>query len=412
MIRLTCIIVLAIVAISITIFLPANPVRAADQEQSELGSLRDGKLKLNFRYRYEFVDQEGITKDAHASTLRTRLTYQSPYFSDFGFLIEFDDVRSVGNDLYNSTRNGNTNRPVVADPEGTEVNQALISYKGFENTLVRAGRRRIKLDNDRFIGNVGWRQNAQTYDSLSVSNFSLPNTTIEYAYIGNVNRIFGPDDGIPPANFDSDSHVLNAKYTMWPNLNITAYAYLLDLENAPAASNRTLGIRVVGSTVLNEKISVAYTIEYADQVDYGDNPNDYSADYILLEGAFTTRGITAKLGYEVLGGGAVQAFQTPLATLHAFQGWADKFLATPSRGIEDLYVSFARKYRGTSYSIVYHRFDPETGGASYGSEWDVVIKRPFAERYSVDLKYANYNASSHATDTQKLWVMFGAKFGN
>ncbi|MCH8134783.1 MAG: hypothetical protein IIB77_02255 [Proteobacteria bacterium] len=108
----------------------------------------------------------------------------------------------------------------------------------------------------------------------------------------------------------------------------------------------------------------------------------------------------------------VQAFQTPLATLHAFQGWADKFLTTPAGGIEDFYVSVARKFRGTSYSVVYHRFDPETGGPSYGSEWDLVVKRPFAERYSVDLKYANYNASSHATDTEKLWVMFIARFGN
>ncbi|MCH8134923.1 MAG: alginate export family protein, partial [Proteobacteria bacterium] len=322
MIRLTYIILLAIVAISITLFLPANPVRAADQEQSELRSLRDGKLKLNFRYRYELVDQDGIAKDAHASTLRTRLTYQSPYLSNFGFLLEFDDVRSVGNDLYNSTRNGNIDRPVVADPEGTEVNQALVSYKGFENTLIRAGRRRIKLDNDRFIGNVGWRQNEQTFDSISLTNTALPKTTVQYAYIGNVNRIFGPDDGTPPANFDSNSHILNVQYAMWPNLDITAYAYLLDLENAPSASNRTLGIRVVGSNVVNDRISVGYTIEYADQADYGDNPNDYSADYVLLEGALTMGGITAKLGYEVLGGGAVQAFQTPLATLHAFQGWA------------------------------------------------------------------------------------------
>lgn len=412
MIRSTYIILVAFFAISITTFLPVHPVRAADAEQSRPGLLSDGKLNLNFRYRYELVDQVGIAKDARASTLRTRLTYQSPCYSDFGFLLEFDDVRAIGNDLYNSTRNGNTDRPVVADPEGTEVNQALISYKGFENTLVRAGRRRIKLDNDRFIGDVGWRQNAQTYDSLSISNFSLPNTTVEYAYIGNVNRIFGPDDGIPAANFESNSHILNAKYAMRPNLDITAYVYLLDFENARLASNRTLGIRVVGSNVINDRISVRYTIEYADQGDYGDNPNDYSADYILLEGALTTGGITAKVGYEVLGGGAVQAFQTPLATLHAFQGWADKFLATPAGGIEDLYVSVARKYRGTSYAIVYHRFDPETGGPSYGSEWDLVAKRPFAKRYSIDIKYANYSASSHATDTQKLWVMFNAKFGN
>ena len=37
-----------------------------------------------------------------------------------------------------------------------------------------------------------------------------------------------------------------------------------------------------------------------------------------------------KLGYEELGSNAgLYGLQTPLATLHAFNGWADKFLVTP-----------------------------------------------------------------------------------
>ena len=226
-----------------------------------------------------------------------------------------------------------------------------------------------------------------------------------------INDQFGPDSGAPPANFESDSHVLNAKYEVLPNLYVTAYAYLLDIEDSPATSNRTFGIRATGASIAGDRISVGYTIEYANQENYGNNPNNYSADYYLLEGALTIAGITSKLGYEVLGGSSVQAFQTPLATLHAFQGWADKFLATPGDGIEDLYISVARKLGGMSFSVIYHRFNPEAGGPAYGSEWDLVIKRPLAERYSMDLKYANYNARSFATDTQKFWVVFGAKFG-
>jgi hypothetical protein len=153
-------------------------------------------------------------------------------------------------------------------------------------------------------------------------------------------------------------------------------------------------------------------MEYAHQQDYGDNPNNYSADYILLEGALTIAGITGKLGYELLEGDSVQAFQTPLATLHAFQGWADKFLATPSDGIEDLYFSIATKIRGTNISLIYHRFNSEAGGPDYGSEWDMVIKKPFANRYSLVLKYASYDARSFGTDTEKVWVMITANFGN
>ena len=401
-----------LVAFALLAVIPERLAQADDQARSEPGLQSDGKLNLNLRYRYELVDQEGFTKDAHASTLRTRLSYESPDFSNFGFLIEFDDLRPVGNDLFNSTRNGNVNRPTVADPKGTQVNQALILYRGFDETVVGAGRQRITLDNHRYIGNVGWRQNEQTYDGLSITNKSLPKSTLKYVYINKVNRIFGPDSGTPLAEFDSDSHLLNAKYSISPNLDLTAYAYLLDLENAPTSSNRTFGLRLSGSKILSDEKSLSYTLEYANQADYGNNPNSYDADYILLEGALATGATTWKLGYEVLGGGSVQAFQTPLATLHAFQGWADKFLATPANGIKDLYVSVSRKYRGTSYSVIYHRFDPETGGPSYGSEWDLLVKRPFAQRYSIDLKYANYNASNFATDTEKLWIMVSAKFGN
>jgi len=385
---------------------------AADEEQPESGWLSDGKLDLNFRYRYEFVDQDSFTKDAHASTLRTRLTYKSPYFSNFGFLVEFDDVRPIGAELYNSTRNGNINRPVVADPEGTEVNQAQILYSGVENTVIRLGRQRITLDNHRHIGNVGWRQNGQTYDGVSISNSSLPKTNIAYAYIENVNRIVGPDSGTPPANLGSDSHILNVKHEWSPNWDVAAYAYLLDLEDSPLLSNRTFGLRIKGSLAINDSTSTNYTFEYAHQMNYGDNPNNYNANYFLLEGALTTGGITGKLGYEVLEGDPTQAFQTPLATLHAFQGWADKFIATPSDGIEDLYFSIATKNRGANISLVYHRFTPELGGPSYGSELDVMIGKSLTDRYSVVFKYADYNAHSFSTDTKKLWIMVTAEFGN
>ena len=405
-------IVFSLLAFALTASLPSHVVRAAGEEQTNPELISDGNLILNFRYRYELVGQDGFVKNAHASTLRTRLTYQSPYFSNFGFLIEFDDVRSIGNDLYNSTRNGNTNHPVVADPQGTEVNQALILYRGIENTVVGAGRQRITLDNHRFIGNVGWRQNEQTYDGFSLANTSLPETTIGYAYIDKVNRIFGPESGTPPAGFQSDSHILNVKHEWLPNWDVTGYVYFLDLEDAPLLSNKTFGIRVNGSNAFSDRTSASYTMEFARQKNYGDNPNNYRADYFLLEGALTTAGITAKLGYEVLQGGAVQAFQTPLATLHAFQGWSDMFLATPAGGIEDLYFSIATKIRRANISLIYHRFDPEAGGADYGSEWDLMIKKPLAERYSIVLKYADYNARSFAADTEKVWILFSAKFGN
>ena len=199
---------------------------------------------------------------------------------------------------------------------------------------------------------------------------------------------------------------------MWsPNWDVTAYAYLLDLEDSSLSSNQTIGVRINGRKDLGDRFAARYTVEYAHQKNYADNPNRYNADYFLLEGALTAAGITGKLGYEVLQGGPVQAFQTPLATLHAFQGWTDKFLATPADGIEDLYVSVGTKVYGANVSLAYHRFSRELGGPDYGSEWNLVFKKPFADRYSLVLKYADYDARSHGTDTQKFWVMLTGNFG-
>ena len=61
----------------------------------------------------------------------------------------------------------------------------------------------------------------------------------------------------------------------------------------------------------------------------------------LSRGSLSFGPLGFKAGYEVLEGAPTGglAFVTPLATLHKFQGWADKFLATPASGIEDAYIA-------------------------------------------------------------------------
>src|SRR5690606_30123568 len=121
----------------------------------------------------------------------------------------------------------------------------------------------------------------------------------------------------------------------------SAYAYLIDIKDLAAVglSSDTYGLRWAGQA----GESIRYTFEYATQSEAGDAPVEYSADYILAEvgGKLPLSGasLELKVGYEVLGSDdGNKAFTTPLATLHAFQGWTDRFLATPDAGIEDTYV--------------------------------------------------------------------------
>ena len=164
------------------------------------------------RYRYEYVDQDGIANGADASTFRVRLGASYSPIDKLSFLAELEANTPLGGEDYNSTTNGKTTYPVVADPDSTELNRAQVTFTGIPNTAVTFGRQRIILDNARFIGNVGWRQNEQTFDSLLVTNNSINDFTLKAGYIWNVHRIFGSQSD--NRKFDANNTwIFNGRYT-------------------------------------------------------------------------------------------------------------------------------------------------------------------------------------------------------
>jgi hypothetical protein len=119
------------------------------------------------------------------------------------------------------------------------------------------------------------------------------------------------------------------------------------------------------------------------------------------------------LGQEVLEGDRAQAgraFRTPLATLHKFQGWADMFLATPNAGIEDSYAGASVVFAGITAAVVWHDFQAEDGGKSYGDELDVSLTRKFGQYLTGMLKYADYKEDGFSVDTRKIWVQLQLDF--
>lgn len=376
---------------------------AAANSVSEM--LSEGDTSLSFRYRYESVDQDGIAKNANASTLKTRFTYQSASFKAVTALMEVDNVTVIGDENYRTPSNGNTDYPIVADPDGTDFNQAALSYKGVKYTAT-AGRQRIIHGGQRFVGGVGFRQNEQTYDALTVSS-QAGAVDLNYSYIWDVNRIFGPKDSAAQAKrWESDSHIVYASMSPADGQTVKAFAYLLDFANAAANSSSTYGVAYSG------KFSgIGLTAAYAMQSDYGDNSTSYDADYMMAEVSLPLKPLSIALGYEVLGSDeGVAAFKTPLATLHKFQGWADKFLGTPANGVEDTYIKVVGKLGATKVAVFYHDFTADFGGADLGSELDIVATYPIKKNMSVQLKYASYNSDSHATDTNKMWFTISAKY--
>lgn len=373
-------------------------------------AIRAGAPIFEFRPRYESVEQTGIA-EAEAFTARTRLGWQTARWNDIVALIEFEDVRQLGDSHYNDGVLTPEPYATIADPDVTELNRLQVVWTPTSQLTATIGRQRIALDDQRFIGTVAWRQDEQTFDALRV-DADFGRFDVTYAYLNHINRVFAEE-----LDWQSDSNILNASYTFADPLRVQGFAYLLDFTHPNTAavaanSNQTYGVRVSGKTWV-ERFQLAYAGTFAQQSDYGDNANDYEADYIAGEVALTWGPTTARVAYESLEGeGANRRFQTPLATLHAFQGWADVFLSTPDAGINDTNFSLnvRPRWRQTHLFNIditarYHDYETERTGVDLGSEFNVSASASFTPQVSGIVKWADYDGPTGGpADRTKFWA--------
>ena len=393
----------AIVSMGVMFGATAEPSTDAAPGSLE-AALASTKPILNTRLRLETADQDGFSETATALTYRIRAGLETGAFLDTKFLVEFEHIGDLVDD-YNSTINGKTAYPVIPDPEVTELNRLQLTNTSLPDTTTTIGRQVLAIDDHRFIGHVGWRQNQQTFDSIRFQNASFGSLAVDAGYITQVNRIFGDDS--PMGRWDGDSYFFNASHPT-PIGKVTGFAYMIDVDQAGGVfSSQTFGARLAGAEDLSGG-SLAYALSYAKQSDYGSSNLDYSTDYYLAEVAYNSGTWMIGAGYEMLGGDSQQGFQTPLATLHKFQGWADKFLVTPVAGVEDLYAKAGYKLgdigelTGVNFMAVYHDFSADTISSNYGSEIDLQASATW-KNLGLTLKFADYQANDFSTDTQKFW---------
>ncbi|MDH3620252.1 MAG: porin [Gammaproteobacteria bacterium] len=397
------------------LLLAAAPIAAADESDTIASAITSGKAGLNVRARYEGVDKDNALKDANALTARLRLNYKTGEWQGWSAFAEYDHVFHMIRDFNagGGTTPDKGNYQTVADPKGSDLNQLYVDYKFDDDWMIRAGRQRVLLDNQRFVGGVGWRQNEQTYDALTVSTTAIANTTLVYGYVGQVRRIFGQSAAVPASKMNVDTHLLNAKVKINDSWSVTPYMYYIDNKDAAATSTSTFGARLTGGIKAGEG-KVALVAELATQSDAGNNPVSYDADYAHLSALWSMdNGLGLGIAYESLGTDSsnFQSFRTPLATLHAFQGWADMFLSTPPSGIDDLYATIKFKAGKWNLTGVYHDFSAETGGGDFGTEFDLSAGTKLSGNYGLLFKGAFFSSDDVAyPDTNKFWIMFTANY--
>lgn len=387
------------------------------------------KANGQVRARYEMVDTDNTVKNANAFTNRLTLGVGADLLGTnwLSAYAEMTDVRNL-NDNYNSQANGETAHNVVADSEQTRVTQAYVDMK-MGKTKLRVGRQGFNLDNVRFVGTVDWRQMPQTFDAYTLTDNTIENLNIFASYVTQVNRVF--HESLTTGNSDTRTLLLNASYKVMPELKVTAYDYMVGAGTVGhTTGSDTYGIALTGDVAASDALKLNYRLEYAKQTDATmensgvTSTTDVDADYVNVELGANMSGFLIGAQYEVLSGdsdgaGEEKAFATPLATLHAHNGWADMFLATPTAGIEDMsiMVGYNSKDLGLLKAI-YHDYASDVGSTDYGRELDVIYTRaiPGVNNLTGMLKYADYNGDAEAptaalrTDTSKFWAMLDFKF--
>jgi len=387
------------------LLLVAAATSAAAEDPPSLGeAITKGKISLNLRYRYEEVDGK-LDDPGKASTLRTTLGYRTGWWKRLAAFVEFEDVRNLGlsNEHNNlgagSLWNGVTDRPVIADPPLTEVNQAYLDWKPIDALPIRGGRQEIIVDNSRFIGNVGWRQNHQSFDAAKIHFTGIENLDLGLTYIAQQRTVAGASRPMSTGHLDG-------AYTFSGFGKLRAYYLSIDYDQDALweLSTSTIGASFAGKAKLSDALNLTYRLELARQSDTGNNPDSVDADYIRADLGLKVGRVSFGAGYEVLGGGDDGSFNTPLATLHKFNGWADRFLATPADGLQDAFLSVGATLGKWNLIGIYHDFSADSGSASWGNEFDAQVLYTAPWKQKISLKYARYEADEWAWDTDKIWI--------
>lgn len=347
---------------------------------SQLESI-PGKFSLNTRLRYE--EFETSTIDTGGTSIRARYGYTTPSFNGFTAMVEGETLSRIGDDADELPGLDNAG-------DGTDLNQLWVQYKDADLGSAKLGRQIYVLDDQRFVGHVGWRQNIQTFDAFTGAVTAIDNLTLKAFYFDGVERVNANSDQL-------DSIGLNLIYKFAPSAVLTAFYYDIENEDAAAFDNTTVGARYVGSTDVAGQ-GIKYALSYASQSDV---TTGVEGDYYAADVSTAVSGITLGAGIEVL----EEGFRTPLATVHKFNGFADKFAGGSisggiTDGLEDFYIYAGYKIpvgNGITTKVIYHGFSPESGSGKGGDEIDLEAAYKLNKYTKAVAKYGDYSADSGAT---------------
>lgn len=387
-------------------------------------ALATGSYSLDFRVRSEQVDDAKWAMKAHALTYRLHGAGQLPLGHGLLLGSGFDVVRHIGEEQYNDGMNGHAQFPDVNDPDAEEIDEIYLGYQTQADRMpleLWGGRKAFTQGSTRFIsGGTAWRQNGQSFDGVGISG-SRGVFKAEFVYLAQVLRAAG--NRSPKGRQDLNAPVLGLVWTPTPPLTLEFSAHRLRyVPGGPIATTSSTQALIgtlkakgeLGAFKLNTRLDAArQKALYTGAVDVG-------GDYYALEANIRLSDTELQLKQEVLEGNGVAAFQTPLASLHAFNGFADRFLRTPRDGLRDTSIGLTQHHGRYRLMVRAHRFESTVRDYRYGTEVDVVASVAMPQNHKLLLKWADFHAARNSQvsaraatqsfDVSKLWLQWEWKW--
>jgi len=417
--------VLALVVCAVSCFASPFTLTAQEPGESTIRSrweyLKGGKISAEARYRFEAFDRDGapFTAPAYAPTLKIALGYETQSFHGFSAFAQGVAILVTGPADYSiptSPSQNRPDRPTILDPKSLELGQGYLRWTGGPQNKrleLSVGRQEIMLNDGRFITLSAWRQNHQAFDAVRLKAELPWHISFSYAFLNRAYRVMGHDatDGKPPMH----SHLLDLAWREADKVNISLYGVLLGFR-APTDFNlatQTFGLRATGPYQFNRSWGAVYTAEFANQRNFGDNPNRVNANYYLGEVGPAWRDFSVLAGYALLRGrSATDKLSTPLA--HPFNGWTDLFANNPSlgnsHGLEARYLTANGPLRllgGIHSTLTYYDYHSDSNRIHYGSELDMALAykvRRISNRWEMGWRFGRYWADHLFTNAVRTSV--------
>ena len=377
------------------------------------------------------------------TTMQTRLNVKGTVDENVSAFIQIQDARTWGGETPgvspSFTRTGTSNAST-----GLDVHQAYLLVKNVwgSNLALKVGRQEMVFDEARLIGNIGWIQQAQSFDAIR-ADFNAAGLGFTTFYSQTLANDTHPTMGPTIVAGTRDGHFGGARITYkigeGKNDRITGYYYICN--NTSTGGNDVYdNLNILGIYFNKQLGKVRVRLDGA--YEFGDRSAvagpALNVDAYMLTGAIEMKhgaGHGGKIGLWVdyLSGDSNGAdrdqnqFVTPYATNHKFYGHIDKFLNNPVTGLIDLAVKGSIGITpSTKVQAHFHNFSAastRTGVASnYGQEIDLQITHKLAANTALRAGYSHYFAGGSSPagnvgvggilslESDWAWMMFVTKF--